>query len=84
MPASYSVPKTTIHLERELGARRERAPDSAALDRAKVRTMSKTSHADSYPWRRPRARRTAAIGAKCPAMSANVGCAPRRSAEPAC
>jgi len=31
-------------MERDLSG-----PDSAALDRAKVRTMSKTSHADSYP-----------------------------------
>jgi len=57
-------------MERDLSG-----PDSAALDRAKVRTMSKTSHADSYPWRRPRARRTAAIAAKCPEMSAS--CRPR-------
>ncbi len=47
MAVSYSVPTTTIHLEREL-ERDLSGPDSAALDRAKVRTMSKTSHADSY------------------------------------
>jgi len=45
-------------------------PDSAALDRAKMRTTSAASQAHSYRWRRPRARGTAAIGAKCLEMSA--------------
>src|SRR3989442_10156895 len=64
-------------MERDLSG-----PDSAALDRAKVRTTSAASRANSYRSCRPRARRTAAIGAKCREMSANVGCAPRRSATP--